>query len=273
MNLREKLINLGHLVDVALFKFTAGSNRIAEHFIPLSDVRLNVLSCDNGDIVFSSAAPLVLQTKGRFQLQFRDRDVMTTVEGPRKGVNILPAMLHNNETAVNAHYCGYKTIVDDKVPPWLEKKILSIGTSPVFPVAQFETPPIFRISKTPETLIPVFSKTLLRDIGASAEDGTEEILSKFRNHIDMFGRWTEAGFLVSADIVHRGGCCVVAATSFSKRSGSPVYQMPLRRFAEYADMKKWQVELAGKEKHDLAREIDGAVTRQADPVVACDHRT
>lgn len=261
MNLHEKLKKLKRLNDLVLYKWTAGSHRIAENFILLSDLRLNVLTCSEGSIVFSSAAPILYMDKGRPVIQFRDRDVMTILNGQRRGVNVAGCLLKAGESATEARYCESRIVDEDHCPKWLEDKVMSLGNSPTYPVAQLRLPELFRISKKPETLKPIFTTALIRDIGGERLDSTETLLQKFRNNLDLFGYYTDEGFVISNDYIASGGCVVSASKGITARSGSVVHMMTLGAFRNECEKRHWKIRTVEDLKNDMARETDSAESR------------
>ena len=60
-NLHDKMVKLKRLDDVVMFRWVAGHKRIAGDYVLLSNMRLNVLSCDHGKVVYSSSAPIMYQ--------------------------------------------------------------------------------------------------------------------------------------------------------------------------------------------------------------------
>lgn len=254
MTLREKLERLRKLDDVVLYKWMAGGRRIAENFILLSDVRLNVLTCSGGRVVFSSAAPVLYMDKGRPVIQFRDRDIMTIISGPRKGINVFSSMLQEGEDASETRHCEHREVVDESLcPKWLEAKILAMGTSPVLPVAQFRMPELFRISKKPGLLKPIFNSALIRDIGGTREDSLDTLLDKFHDNLDKFGYYTEDGYVISYDYIASGGCCVVASKGITMRTGSCVHQMVAKAFRAECAKRHWKITTTEEDNGNVGR--------------------
>ena len=93
INLHEKVTKLKRLEDVVMFRWVGGHKRIAGDYLLLSNLRLNVLSCSRGNVVYSSSAPIVYNVKGRPVISFRDRDLMTIVSGSaRAGINVVSSI-------------------------------------------------------------------------------------------------------------------------------------------------------------------------------------
>lgn len=241
MTFREKLSRLKRLDDLVLYKWSAGQHRIASNFILLSDLRLNVVACNNGTVTYSSAAPILYMLRGRPVIQFRDHDVMSIINGKRKGINVIASMIQGGEDAIEARYCGTRVVSEDRCPKWLEDKIVQMGTSPTYPVSQLRLPDLFRISKKPETLKPIFNAQLIDQIGGLKTDSTEVLLSKFHNNLDLFGYYTDDGFIISNDYIATGGCCICASKGITLRNGSAVYVMSHKAFTAECAKKHWQI--------------------------------
>ena len=249
MTLYDKLQILRRMQDLVLFKWVCGQKRVASNFIMLSDLRLNTLTCHAGRVVFSSAAPILFMEKGRPVIQFRDSDIMTVLNGTRKGINILSRVLQPVEEASACRYCDWREIVDSSYcPKWLEDKIMSMGNSPTYPVSKVIMPELFRISKKPETLKPIFSSSFIEDIGGSKTDSIQELLQKFYNNLDLFGYHTDEGYVISNDYIATGGCCVAASKGINARTGSSVHMMTLRAFAADVARRHWSIQLARQNK-------------------------
>lgn len=251
MLINQKLTKLRRLDDLVLYRWSAGQRRIAGNFILLTDLRLNVLSCSGGKVRFSIAAPLLLMVNGRPVIQFRDKDVMTVLEGNRKGINITAAMLHEGEQAAMARHCSTRVVDDDNCPKWLADKIIAMATTPCYPVTCLRLPELFRISKKPQTLKPIITAELLRDIKGEKTDSTETILKKFHDNLELFGYFTEEGYVISYDRIISGGCCVVASNGINARSGSAVHMMTLTAFQSELEKRHWDITVKEAE-NDLA---------------------
>ncbi len=248
IKLREKINVLKRLNDLVLYQWSVGCIRIAGTFIPLSELRLNVLTCTDGKIVYSSAAPILYIDKGRPVVQFRDSDLLTIIAGPRKGINIISPLLQEKEQAISTRHYGAVEVVDDNVPDWLENKILHMGTSATYPVTQVKLPELFRISRNPEALKPIFSTAMLRNIGGTKEDSAEQLLTKFHANIDLFGHYTDEGIVISNDYVITGGCCVLSGIGIDPQQGSAVHYMTLKDFKATRKSKHWKITVAGDKK-------------------------
>ena len=242
MTIREKLINLRRYNDMVLYRWTAGYSRIAGKFYPLQNLRLIVLSCNNGNLVYSSSAPIMYNVHGRPTIVFKDRNVMTVIDGSkRKNMNVDCTKLFDEETAVQTHHCGSKVIDDDLCPKWLEKKILSMGTSPTYPVAQLRMPDLFRLCRTPDMLKPIFSVSLIRAIGGTPHDTADELTRKFRENREKFGETVNDGFIIDNSYVAAGGCVIVAQKGIPVGGSSVVHTMPLRSFEAELSRRHWDI--------------------------------
>jgi len=249
MTIHEKLCNLRNRDNFVLFRWTAQKFRIAEDYIPLSNLRLNVLSCNKSQVVWSSSAPILYQAHGRPVISFRDSNLVTVLEGSkRKGTNLICSMLSEGEIAAPTRTCEYRVVEDEFCPTWLANRIIAMATEPVYPVSQIKMPDLYRVSKAPTNLKPIFSKRLIDSIGGLPEDSTKTLLDKFHKNLDLFGEFTNTGWVVPYDYVASGGCCVVAAHGIPASKGSAVHSMTLRTFLADIDRKHWQIHTAQLEE-------------------------
>lgn len=242
MDLKTKLSRLRTQEDIVLYKWTAGKQRIANDFIFLSQLRLNTVACSGGRITFSCAAPVLFMDRGRTTIKLCDRDVLTVLDGPRKGINVLGGFLHDDEQAVPAQFCRRLDIVDERQPKWIASRLLSMGCSPVYPVSRIITPELFRISRNPGSLRPIFTTAMLHAIGGTRSDSMQELMRKFQAHLDLFGARTDDGYVISNDYIATGGCCVAAARGISVRAGSYVHLIPLYQYRAEVLQRKWKID-------------------------------
>lgn len=252
INFHDKLVKLRRLEDVAVFKWMGGHKRIAGDYLLLSNLRLNVLTCSRGHIYYSSAAPIMYQVHGRPVISFRDRDLMTIIAGSnRVGINVPSNMLKTGEEATQTRFCEWREVDEDHCPKWLEQRIMSMVTGTIYCAYQVHLPDLFRISKKPETLKPIFSATLIRAIGGAPGDSTEVLLKKFHDNLELFGQYKEDGYICPAEYICAGGCCVVAAKGIPATNGSLVFTMPLKSFAAEASRNHWQIKTALEVGNDV----------------------
>ena len=256
MNLKQKLGRLRAENGLALYKWTCGKTRVADGYILLSDLRLNVLVGDKGRVTYSVAAPVLYMDRGLPVVSFRDHDVLTVTDGARKGINVLGQYLRPGEKAVQARFCTTREITDDKQPSWLEDKIMSMGGSPVYPVGRIVMPEMFRISRQPETFRLIWSRELISAIGGRPDDTVDELRRKFVDHKESIGTKTDSGYVISYDHVASGGCCVVASRGITLRSGSIVHMMPLETMRKELKQRKWEIN-TGEDKDELAGNAGG----------------
>lgn len=256
MTIVEKLQNLKALSDVVLYQWRASQRRIAGSFIPLSDLRFVTLSCNAHSVVYSSAAPILYMSHGRSVIQFRDSDVMTVLGGRRRGINIASSLLQDGEEAAEARFCSWREVTED-CPKWLERRIVTMGTSMLYPVTRIIMPELFRISKNINAFRPVFTTSLIKIIGGERGESSQTLLEKFRQNITRIGFRTDEGYVVSNDYVAAGGFCVASSRGISMRAGSVVHMMPLSAFTKETDTRHWKITTApeGKEtRNDVETE-------------------
>lgn len=244
--------NHDRLEDVAVFKWMGGHKRIAGDYLLLSNLRLNALTCTRGHVFYSSSAPIVYNVHGRPVISFRDRDLMTIVSGSnRMGINVPANMLKPGEEAAQTRFCEWREVDEDHCPKWLEQRIMSMATGTIYDAYQMRLPDLYRISKKPETLKPIFSSALIKAIGGQTGDSTEVLLQKFHDNLDLFGKFYNDGYIIPNDYICAGGCCVVAARGIPAVSGSIVFTMPLRTFAAEVSRNHWQIKTALEAENEM----------------------
>jgi len=255
MELKAKLKNLRSEHDLALFKWTAGKSRIAGEFILLSNLRLNSLVCDGGRVIFSTAAPVLYMSRGRPMIKFIDHDVMTITGGERSGINVLSGHLRKSELAVPAVFCESRELVNDNVPSWMSRKVVHMGSAPVYPIGNVIMPDLFRITRSPETLKPLYNRAMLSLIGAVPEDTPSDLAEKFLANIDMFGAQTDQGFVIANEYIASGGACVATTRGLERAAGSVVHMMPLSLYRKKLLERHWEINTG--ETNELQTTADG----------------
>lgn len=248
INFHDKMMNLRRLEDVAVFKWSGGHKRIAGDYLLLSNLRLNVLTAHCGRVFYSSSAAVLYNAHGRPVISFRDHDLLTICSGSnRSGINVPAGMLKPDEEAAPTRFCEWREVDEDLCPNWLEQRIMSMATSTVYCVSQIRMPDVYRISKKPETLKPIFTSQLIRAIGGDKSDSTEMLMRKFHANLDLFGIYNSEGYIVPYEYICAGGCCVVAARGIPAATGSIVFSMPLKSFVADASRLHWNITTALEE--------------------------
>lgn len=254
MDLKIKLDKLKALDGLALYKWTARRSRIADSFILLSDLRLNTLTCDKGQVVFSSAAPVLLTKHGRPHIRFLDRGVLHITDGPRKGINIDSRRLRVDDEATLASFCGSFVIDSPEQLPWIKKRVMSMGCSPVYPSGRLIVPELFRISKDREAFKPLFTRGLIELLGGDKNTPVPVLQELFRQHIKRVAAITGNGWVISNDYVSRGGCCVVSSNGITPRGGSCVQEMPLAAYRRELLLRDWDINTGDRDEFPRARD-------------------
>ena len=268
MRLQEKLNNLGRIDNLVWFRWTAKRARIARNYILLSDIRLNSLTCHEGEIVYSSAAPIMYMKRGQSIIQFRDSDVLTLTSGRRAGINISCSHLQEGETGVEATHCEHRRVVGEDCPKWLENKILSMGNGFKYPYADFVMPSLFRMTRDVETLKPNFNAEVLEQIGGKADEGLESLKEKFTANQAVLGTYTDEGFVIPNEYINSGGVCVVAAKGIASNVGSIVHQLALRSFIEAIRERGWSITTANMENsNEVARIANSQIEETYNPTI------
>ena len=245
LSLHDKLIKLSKTDDMAIFQWTAGQAKIAKDFYLLSNLRLNTLSCNGGVIVFSTAAPLVYNVYGRPATALCDRDLLTVLgNSQRVGVNIRCNRIKPGEECAPTRYCGWRIVDEDHCPRWLENKIMSMCTGVMYPATHVSLPDIYRISKKPESLKPIFTRDLIDAIGGERDDTADVLLQKFHAKMDLFGFKTNEGFVIPSEYICSGGCNVIGAKGIPSNGGSARFSIPLRTFVAECSRNHWDIATA-----------------------------
>lgn len=252
MDFLTKLEKLRRLDGVVLYKWTAARRRLGGDFIPLNSVRLHTITCEGGRVTYSAAAPVVFMERGRSVIKFLDANVLNVMEGPRKGLNIVSSFLKREEEAAPVSRCESLELTSSEPARWIGQQVLSIGCSHVYPVSRLITPELFRMSKRPENLKPLFSLGLVQAIGGTRADTLQQLKDKFLQNLERLGSRTDDGWVVSNDYISSGGCCVVASRGITMRSGSVVHSMPLQAYRDELFSRKWSIN-TGETNDNLQR--------------------
>ena len=240
VTLHEKLRHLHEVGDIVLYRWSTGRFRIAKDYTVLSSLRMEVLTCTKDHILFSSCAPCLFIPNGRPQVRLWDHDILSITDGPRQGMNITASMLKDGEMAVEARHCTNLEVDEYHCEKWLEKKVMSMGLCPVYPVSRIIMPELFRISKKINVLKPQITNELKRTLGCAMDASVDEINKKFQDNLKLFGHEADDGWVVSNDHIATGGCLVALVKGIA--SGvSMVHKMPLTMFQMEVANRHWQI--------------------------------
>jgi len=247
VNFTEKLERLKQLDDLVLFKWTSSVKRIGGQFIPLSELRLNILSSNAGVVHFSVSAPVLSLVNGRPRIRFYDEGVLRVVSGGRKGINILASYLKSDEQAVEVRNIMHLDCKEG-CSHVVEEMVLSMGRANSYPVCGVAMPDLFRITDKPETIRPLWSKPVLELIGGVREDTPEQLKTKFMAHLGWFGYRSEIGYVFNYNHVAYGGMVCSTTAGITRSGGSAVCQMPLGLLKQQLLQDGWGIHLEEKDE-------------------------
>ena len=213
----------------------------AGHYVLLSDLRLNVLSCDNGVAMFSIAAPVLFMQVGHPVIRLYSRNVLTVTSGDRKGINICGYQLREGETAVQTRHVFEQSLESKNIGKEAAKRTMSLAASLAQPVMHLVVPRVCRITKDPTQLRPMYSRQLLDVIGAKPSDSAEDLKQRFLDNLGKIGVELAEGWCIPGELIAAGGCAVVPDSGFSKRTGSMSFQLPLENLRNDLSVRRWDV--------------------------------
>lgn len=243
MDLAAKIRSLQTQENLALYKWTAGGTRVVGGaYILLSDLRLNSLVVHGGRALLSVAAPLLYMSHGRPKIALETSNVVTVVSGKRKGINTKLEWLQPSEKAVATKACLTCVLDPDaEYPTWLQKRILSLGCSARYPSAKILAPDLYRMSRSLDSFRPLWSKALVEAIGGTPDEPLESLMEKFKAAMQVLGIVTGEGYVIPADYIATGGCCIALAKGITARSGSVVHMMPCTMFLAEVCQNNWHL--------------------------------
>jgi len=243
MNLELKIKNLQRRENLALYRWTAGRSRIANNYVYLDRLRLNVILVEGGRVRFVSAAPVLYNAFSRSRIVMAASGICHVIEGQRKGCNVFVDWLLDSEKANDVDFTCDMVINDPQnVPAWIGNKILSMGTAPAqYSSAHIVAPSLYRMAREPENLKPVISNELIAALGIPKKSSAQEIRDAFRKRLELFGTFTDCGYVIDVEYVSSGGCVVASARGLMPRAGSVVFVMPATQFLKEADERHWRI--------------------------------
>lgn len=223
-----------------LFKWSATRHRLQNGLILLSNLRLNTLLCDGGQVRFSASAPVLYSRRGRPDIAFHDKGVLVVIDGPRTGTNITMTDLRKSDVTTHARYTGQFDLLKDNVPPWVADRVLSLGCTPAWPVERIVVPDIYRLSRDKESFRPIVTADILQELGLDKDASPEKLQESFMQIIKTVGMDTDDGWIVPFGMAS-GGCCVVRPRGITIRSGSVPHQMLAGLFLQESNNRNWEV--------------------------------
>ena len=243
--------------DFVLLQWGKTGKIIAGKYLSLSDIRLRTLVFRDGHVYYSNSAGIMQMHNNRAVVVFKDRDVLTTVSGRRKGVNVPAGWTEKGEDAIETRLC-FRTELSDGACAKDMEKAEAMFRSAYYDVRGILIPPFFRITRMPETIKPVFTTELIRQIGGKKADSLEALQTKFLAHLEDFGEFTEGGYAIPADLVCRGGMFVVRCCE-GDGFGGAVYQLPGKVFRADLINRKWEIETGKGNEDEFTGNLEGIV--------------
>ena len=224
-----------------MFRWSAGAHRIAGEFVYLNDLRLNALLCIKGRVMFCCAAPVLYVGRGRATVRFYDKNVLKVQNGKRQSVNILASWLKDDEEATEVKYLAHE-IVKENAKQWIAQKIMSMACAqPLHSAYHVPVPQMYRLTRNPETLVPVITTAMYKALGLSRDTPMADVRAAFLSKLNLFGDTIDDGYVIADEYVVSGGCCVASARGMFPKSGSVVFTMPATTFLAEMDEKNWCV--------------------------------
>ena len=226
----------------ALMRWNYGTNRVADHFVPLSDVRLTCAVLDKeGQFRLSVSAPYAKRLLGRIRVWMADNNLVLITEGSRKGVNCRRADVKANEA-----FTSLSTVFSRSEGQLLlsdEAKISSLVKSKVkYPVDDICFPQFYVLTKNPKKLCPLWTRYLETITGVDPfADDNETRKMKFVDNIHKFSVSTDNGYLINPEHVASGGMLCVSRLGAARQTGGPVYVVPLKKFNDYTQGHGWSL--------------------------------
>ena len=247
---REKLERLRNTRDLVLYKWTNSGKKTAGCY-QLSSMRLNVLTCLKGRVIFNIAAPVLYYYRALPVVSFRDSRLLTVLSGQRAGTLVVDMKRHEDETVTPVRGIGSWEITENS-PETLKRRVVSMAREPCLPVCKILVPEFWRLSRKPEYIVPVFNRGLNEALGLKGNETEEEMKRIFIDSLNDIGVYTEKGYLIPFEYVAYGGSVVHAAAGITRSSG-PVMSIPGKVFRRECYKKHWKLR-TGLSESELNKE-------------------
>ncbi len=239
----KNTIKEGDWGPCALMRWNYGNNRVAETFVPASDIRLTCARIDEkGDVALSMSAPYGKKQLGCMRLRLADKDIVLLTSGSRKGMNCLLRDVRDNE--MFSPLTNIRRCLDES--ELTERDIAQLGsmvyTRSLVSVSQVTIPKFYVMTRRPATLEPLWSRSLYDLLGIDREsDSPETAKQKFVAGIDKISERTQTGYLIDPKYVASGGMLCISCHGAERQTGGPVYMVPLDIFDYHSQANLWHI--------------------------------
>lgn len=242
MDKLEKLEKIKQIKeDCILFRWRYLGNKIAEQFISITNLRLEIVQFKGDQVLLSQAVPVVAMRLGKPDVILQSDNITHITTGIRGGIVISGCKLRADEEGHKPKMSGSRYINEESSYDDIDTVADIIKQAP-YPGIDMRMPELFRCSSNVVKMKPSWSQDLLDVIGGTEQDSTEVLFDKFMHFLSNFSVKTSIGYVIPYNFIHAGGMIIVDGTSIT-RNGGVVYKRSLSFFKQYVENHKWKIQL------------------------------
>ena len=227
--------------DRVIFGYRYINGKLAEDYVALTNLRLEVVQISDRRVMYNLAAPVLEVRHGKSFIEFHDRDLVIPTEGSRSNILLRSKYLKQGESATPAPKCFYEEVTADSDEK-LITRVLDICGKPAFPGIDMRMPQFYRCTKNPSRLRLNYLPELLDALGLESGCSAEELKEAFLGSLQAVARPTNDGWVVPFEWVYAGGMVVTTSLDLGSRIPRLVYVRSNQFFNNYVKAKNWVIE-------------------------------
>lgn len=237
----EKLKSMQQSPNKVVFGYRYIRHKI-EDFISISNLRLEVLQIKDGNIKFTSAAPVLDIAHSKGSVAFCDKGVCFITEGARANIILRTKYLKENEEAAPVSFC-YSKDIDENSSIEEIKKAAMFNSAAAYPGLDMREPDLYRCSKNPDRFRLNLNQGLVDALGVSKGIKDEAHLKQlFMQNLDALAIKTEEGYVVPFNWIYAGGMVIADAKHMGKLKPSVFYTRTNEFFKNWVTARGWNID-------------------------------
>ena len=243
LNDLKKKLNERAQGPCVLMRWNYGNNVVADHFVPVSDVRLTCVRVDKSSrMSLSVSAPYMKKALGQSKLYMADKSIVMVTDGPRKGINSRMSDLRPDEQATELNGIA-RCLNEEELTARQRDRIHSMVTSDALvPSDDVVFPKFYVLTRKVKSLTMNWTRSLFELLNIDPfEDDSRVRRDKLLENVDKIGIRTGDGYVIDPKYVASGGMLCLSRNGAARQSAGPVYLVPLSSFENFLAGDAWQI--------------------------------
>lgn len=217
------------------------NKKLSEAYVPITNLRLEVLQVGGGKVKHTLAVPLLDVRFGKSNIIFADKKVVYVSDGPRANIIIRSWFAKDDEQVTVVPHCGTVTVTEDSKPELLER-VCRLWKAPAYPGLDMRVPDMYRCTKNPDRLRLNVTRDLRSALGLKTGVAPEDLKELFMANIESLTVQTDKGYVIPMEWVYAGGMIVADGSTVAKQFPAVCYIRSTEFFKNWCTAHKWDIE-------------------------------